>query len=99
MKVPTFYKIGKSYLEMEEGKMKIWMFLIVISTVWLSEAFAGTTSVSETKIPVFKCSSPVMTVALGDVDCKAKACTAPNSPQQNILAQLMGGVRECSIHR
>jgi curli biogenesis system outer membrane secretion channel CsgG len=89
--VLTFYKIGKSYLEMEEGKMNRWVVSVVISVFSLSGAFAGTTSVSEAEIPVYKCSSPVMTVALGDVDCKAKACTAPNSPQQNILAQIMGG--------
>ncbi len=56
-----------------------------------SNAIAGTTEVKEKTIPVYKCSAPVMTVALGDVECKARACTSPNSPQQNILAQALGG--------
>ena len=56
-----------------------------------TSAFAGTTNIQETKIPVYKCSEPVMTVALGDVECKAQACTSPNSPQQNVLAKIFGG--------
>ena len=64
---------------------------VIATTLFSTNAFAGTTEVSEQKIPVYRCSAPVMTVALGDVECKAQACTSPSSPQQNVLARLFGG--------
>ena len=64
---------------------------VITATILSTQASAGTTEVTEQKIPVYKCSSPATTVALGDVECKAQACTSPSSPQQMILAKLMGG--------
>ncbi|GAB6075679.1 CsgG/HfaB family protein [Desulfurobacterium crinifex] len=66
--------------------------MLVAGMLLLShQAIAGTTEVKEKEIPVYKCSAPVMTVALGDVECKAEACVSPSSPQQNVLARLFGG--------
>lgn len=48
------------------------------------------TKVKENKLPIVKCSEPVMTVSLGTVDCKAQACEAPSDPKSNYLAILFG---------
>jgi Uncharacterized protein involved in formation of curli polymers len=70
---------------------KIFLSALAVATVY-SFAFAGDeTKVQQNKLPIVKCSEPVMTVALGSVDCKAQACEAPADPRQNMLAAIFGG--------
>lgn len=65
---------------------------LVLSLVSISFcSYAGDdTKVKENKLPIVKCSEPIMTVALGTVDCKAQACEAPSDPKNNYLAMLFG---------
>lgn len=59
----------------------------------VSYALADETTVKEMTVPVVKCSSPVGTLSVLDVDCKAASCQESSTPRPGVLgiAQLFSG--------
>jgi len=69
-------------------------FSAATASILATSTFADSdTKVEQIQIPVDKCSAPVMSIAINDVDCKAQACQDSGVPSGGVagLAALLSG--------
>jgi curli biogenesis system outer membrane secretion channel CsgG len=69
-------------------------FLCAMCLICATALFADSdTKVEQMQVPVDKCSEPVMSIAINDVECKAQSCEDSGVPSKGVaaLAALMSG--------
>jgi len=74
-------------------KLSRTVFVLAAILLMTATVMADETTVKEMSVPVVKCSAPVGTLSILDVDCKAAACQDTGTPRAGLLglAQLFSG--------